>query len=113
MRIICLLLLIAPCLAQAQINRSAKELASEKIKEYIETRLFKDMPYKAVSFGELKTYKQPHSEKAWILEHNFEITETLLQSDKKITVTKPYHFFFYLDKRIKVLGAEWIQNLQR
>ncbi len=113
MRIFCLLLLTAPCLVQAQINRSAKELASEKIKEYIETRLFKDMPYKAVSYGELKTYKQAHSEKAWVLEHNFEITETRLQGDKKITVTKPCHFFFYLDKRIKVLGAEWVQYLEQ
>jgi hypothetical protein len=113
MRIIYLLLLIVPCLVQAQVNRSAKELASENIKEYIETKLFKDMPYKAVSYGELKTYKQPQTGKEWVLEHNFEITETRLQADKKITITKPYHFFFYLDKRIKVLGAELVENLQR
>lgn len=112
MRILCLLMFATPGILHAQINRSAKELASEKIKEYIETKLFKNMPYKAVSYGDLKTYTQPHSEKAWVLEHNFEITETRLQADKKISVTKPYHFFFYLDKRIKVLGAEWVQNLQ-
>lgn len=113
MRIIYLLLLITPFLSQAQINRSAKELASEKIKEYIETRLFRNMPYKAVSYGELKTYKQARSEKAWVLEHNFEITETRFQADKKVAVTKPCHFFFYLDKRIKVLGAEEVQVIER
>ena len=111
MRIL-LLLLLAPVAGWGQINRSAKELASEHIREYIQTRLFKDMPYKAVSYGEMKTYKQPNTEKAWILEHNFEIIENRFQADKKVALVKPYRFFFYMDKRIKVIGAESVQLIE-
>ena len=105
MRIIYLLLLIVPCLVQAQVNRSAKELASENIKEYIETKLFKDMPYKAVSYGELKTYKQPQTGKEWVLEHNFEITETRLQADKKNYNNKALSFFLLPRQKNKSVGG--------
>ncbi len=110
MRIILLLLLVFPSFLTAQINRSATELAREKIKEYIETKLFKKMPYKAISYGELKAYPQPHSEIAWTIVHDFEITENRTIADKRSTVQKPYRFYFYFDKRIKILKSESIQN---
>lgn len=110
MRKTLLLLLVFPSFLNAQINRSATELAREKIREYIETKLFKDMPYQAVSYGEMKSYKEPNSAITWTIVHDFEITETQMIADKKIAVKKPYHFYFYLDKRIKVLRSERIQN---
>ena len=110
MRIVIIFLLILPSFVDAQINRSATELAREKIQEYIETKLFKDMPYKIVSYGDLKPYTQPKPETTWTIEHIFEITETKMEADKKITVRKPYRFFFFLDKKINVVGAENIQG---
>ena len=83
MRITLFLLFVAPLFLHAQINRSAKELACEKVHEYIVTRLFKNMPYKSVSYGELKPYDQVRSETAWTIEHNFEITETKLVQDQE------------------------------
>ena len=110
MRILLLIFISFPIFSGAQVNRSANELAREKIKEYIEVKLFKDMPYKIVSYGDLKPYPQSGSpETAWTLEHHFEITEIKLDTDKKVTVQRPYRFYFYLDKKIKVLGAENIQ----
>jgi hypothetical protein len=105
MRLLLIFLITIPFFSKAQINRSAKELASERVKEYIETRLFKDQPYKAISYGELKPYSQPRSHITWRIEHRFEI-EAPVFSDKKTTVRKPYYFSFYLDKKLKVLLAE-------
>lgn len=105
MRLLILLLIITPFFADAQVNRSANELACERVKEYIETRLFKDLTYKAVSYGQLKPHSQPHSPITWSIEHKFEI-ETPVFSNNKTSTLKSYNFSFYLDKKLKVLRAE-------
>ena len=106
MRLLLICLIAIPLCSAAQINRSATELAHERIREYIVTRVFKDQPYKPVSYGELKSYKQDRSEIRWSIEHKFEIEETQEVSDKKVIVRKPQWFWFYLDKKLKVILAE-------
>ncbi len=101
-----LLLLLSAFAANAQINRSAKEFAGEKIKEYIMNKLFKDMQYKAVSYGELKSYTQKNSETAWIIAHEFEITEKKKFAGNIIPESKPRQFYFYLNDKMKVIRAE-------
>lgn len=107
MQRILFLLLIVPAFSDAQINRSATELARENIREYLVTKIFKDQRYKPVSYGELKLSQEAHSEIIWTIAHKFEITEPEKTSDKKPTdARKSYSFFFYLDKQLKVLKAE-------
>jgi hypothetical protein len=106
MRSFLFLALILPVFAAAQINRSAREFASERIQEYVTTKLFTDLPYKPVSFGELKTHEEKDLNVVWTIEHRFEITENQKTSDDKTTVPKLYKFLFYLDNRMKVLRAE-------
>jgi hypothetical protein len=95
-----------PLLATAQINRSAKELASEQVRDYIIHKLFRDQPYKSVSFGELSAHKENDSEIAWKIVHEFEIITVHKYSDEKPSAPKPYKFLFYLDSKMRVLRAE-------
>jgi hypothetical protein len=106
MRILLVLLLNPPFFSKAQINRSANELARENVREYIVTKIFKDLSYKSVSYDELKPQKQAHSEIIWSVNHKFEIVDSQFVADKKIAVRKPYYFSFYLDKNLKVITAE-------
>jgi hypothetical protein len=106
MRLLLLILLSFPLFSKGQINRSANELAREKVQEYIVTMIFKDLGYKPVSYGELKPHKQPHSEMAWSINHRFEIVDSQFVNDKRVAVIKPYDFAFFLDKKLKVIGAE-------
>lgn len=106
MRTLLFLALIIPALATSQINRSAREFASERIQEYVVTKLFRDLPYKPVFYGELKTYEEKSPEISWTFQHRFEITESRLISDKKTEVHRAYNFLFFLDKKMKVLRAE-------
>ena len=107
MRILLLLFLLNfSFFSNAQVNRSANELAREKVSEYIVTKIFKDLLYKPVSYSELKPQNQPHVDIAWSINHKFEITDSQFVADKKIAVTKPYFFSFYLDKKLKVVTAE-------
>ena len=106
MRILLVLLLILPFFSKAQVNRSANELARENVQEYIVSKIFKDLPYKSVSYGELKPQKQAHSEIIWSVNHKFEILDSQFVADKKIAVRKPYYFSFYLDKNLQVIMAE-------
>src|SRR5258706_16126277 len=106
MRSVLLTFFIFPFLANAQINRSAKEFASERIGDYITSKLFKDLGYQSVSFGELKNHEEKGLDIAWSLEHRFIITDTQFESDKKIATHTPYKFMFYLDKQIRVKRAE-------
>lgn len=106
MRILIFLLLIFPVVSNAQINRSANELARERVEEYIVTKLFKGFLYNPGSFSQLKSSKQPQSDIAWTINHKFEIVDSQFVADKKVAVTKPYYFAFYLDKKLKVLTAE-------
>jgi hypothetical protein len=106
MRVLFFLLISFPFYLKAQINRSANELAREKVADYIVTKLFKDLTYQPVSYGELKESKQPQSDINWVIRHNFEIIDSQFVADRKIAVRKPYSFSFYLDKKLKVLTAE-------
>ena len=107
MRLFFLLLLILPVFAaKAQINRSAKEFAGERIQEYITNKLFKNQQYKAGTYGELKSYTQKNSEIAWIVSHTFEITEKKFYAGKALPETKSFEFFFYLNDKMKVIRAE-------
>jgi uncharacterized protein YukJ len=100
------LLMLNAFAADAQINRSAKEFAGEKVEEYIVTKLFKSRQYKPVSYGELKSYNDKNSSVAWIIAHEFELTEKKLHADGTSTVPVLYKFFFYLDDKMKVVKAE-------
>jgi hypothetical protein len=107
MRSLLFLLLAFPLFSDAQINRSATQFASEQLKEYVVTKLFKNQPYKAVSFEELKArQKVKDSEITWTLGHKFEITESREFYNSKTAVPKVYNFLFYLDDKMKVLKAE-------
>jgi hypothetical protein len=101
------LLLILPAFSNAQINRSATELAKENIQEYLVTKMFKNQLYKPLSYSELKSYKGKNPEVIWTIAHKFEIAEAQKVSDKNSAdAREPYSFFFYLDKKLKVLRAE-------
>lgn len=106
MRGIIAILIIVPLFSGAQINRSANELAQERVREYILTKIFKDVLYQPSNFGDLKEMRQPHSEIYWTIRHRFEIVDSQFVADKKIAVRKPYYFSFYLDKKLKVVTAE-------
>jgi hypothetical protein len=106
MRLLLIFLIIIPFFSKAQINRSATELAHERVKEYIVTKIFKNMSYKPVSYGELKPQKQPRSEIAWSINHKFEIIDSQFVADKKTVIPKPYYFSFYLDKKLKIVTAQ-------
>jgi hypothetical protein len=102
------ILFILPVFTHAQINRSAKELASEKIQEYITAKLFINKPYRVVSFGEIKEVGvKKKDEIVWSIAHKFEITDGGKKSfDNSPEVSKQYNFLFYLDEKMKVLKAE-------
>jgi len=106
MRILLLILISFPLFPRAQVNRSANELAREKVQEYIVTLIFKAKPYKPIYYGELKPENRHSSEIAWSMQHKFEIVDSQFVSDKKVAVIKPYNFSFFLDKKLKVIGAE-------
>jgi hypothetical protein len=107
MQKILFLLLILPVFSDAQINRSATELAKENIQEYLLAKIFKNQSYKPISYSELKSYRGKNSEITWTIRHKFEIAEVQNVSDKKsMDAREPYSFFFYLDKKLKVVRAE-------
>jgi hypothetical protein len=107
MRILLLVMLVIPCLLNAQINRSAKELASETTKEYVVNKLFRNDVYKPVSFGELKACNDTRSPISWTVEHVFEIKHTNKSGyEKPQELSTTYSFLFYLDKQMKILKAE-------
>ena len=107
MRSFLFLTLFLPVFVTAQINRSAREYASEQVQEYVTAKLFKDLSYKPGSFGPLKIFNEKRNKEiAWTIEHKFEVTETRKFSDQKTAVPKEYKFLFYLDEKMKVLRAE-------
>ena len=105
MRLFIIPLLAIPFCSTSQINRSANELAHERIREYIVTKIFKDLVYKPVSYSPLQEEKQSASNINWSIGHQFEIIDSQLVADKKTAVVKPYYFSFYLDKKMKVVAA--------
>ena len=106
MRIIIILAFILPSFLNAQINRSATELARENIQIYIENKLFKDHQYKPVSYSVLKP--DADAEAVWTINHTFEIITSPVVSSSKTTATstiKFYKFAFYLDRKMEVFKA--------
>ncbi len=100
-------LLVVPIMSSAQINRSAREFASEQVRQYVTTKLFKDAPYKSISFGQIKSFQDKRNiEIAWTIEHTFEITESRKTFDAKPAVPKEYKFLFFLDDKMKVVRAD-------
>ena len=90
----------------AQVNRSAREFATEKIEEYVQQKLFKNQPYKIISFGELKPYQDKRKEIFWMIDHQFEIVGSKKEEAKKNSKTQTYNFYFYLDEKMEVKKAE-------
>lgn len=107
MRIFLLLLAVFPVVAAfAQINKSATEFAKEKVGEYVVNNLSKEKTYKPVSYGELKEISRNSLKTIWSITHKFEVIETEIVAGKKTEVPKEYQFVFYLDKKMKIKGAE-------
>jgi hypothetical protein len=106
MKKIFFLLLIYPALTYAQINRSATELAKEKIQEYLTGKIFKNCSYEAISYGELTACKDNNVDIAWFIKHEFAIAKNPLRQNEKALEQKLYKFVFYLDDKMKVLRAE-------
>lgn len=111
MRIL-LLLLVFPFVAFTQVNHSASLLAHENIQDYLKAKLFKDQPYHPLSFGDLKPDRDDQAETAWIMEHKFQVIEKKDKESKQLSTldTQQYWFFFSLDKKMRVIKAESIQN---
>jgi len=106
MRIIIILAFTLPSFLNAQINRSATELARENIQIYIKNKLFKDHQYKPLSYSVLKP--DADAETVWTINHTFEITTSPVVSFIKTTTTsttKLYKFAFYLDRKMEVCKA--------
>jgi len=107
MRYLLFSLILLPMFTGAQINRSAKELASEQIQEYVTTKLFKDLSYKPVSFGQLKTFQDKKDpDVTWTIEHKFKVAEPRRLTDQKSVAPKEYTFQFYLDDKMRVVKAD-------
>jgi hypothetical protein len=111
MRIVFTLLILAPFILNAQINRSATELAQENIHDYVVNKVFKDKDYAPVSYGELKPVKQNNAGIVWTIEHKFEIIDRQKETDKSpMDVHHTHRFVFYMDKKMKILTAENIYS---
>ena len=106
MRVLLLLLLLAPVALKAQVNRSATELAKENIGEYVTGKLFKGYSYEPASYGLLKSRIEKNREMKWSIVHEFGITEKQAGTDKLAVVQKQYKFIFYLDEKMKVISAQ-------
>jgi len=105
MRTLIFLFWLFPAMLSAQINRSATELAKENIHEYLTAKIFKSCPYQPISYGELTPLDNQNTDVKWAIVHKFEITETKIETDKKVAIQKLYEFIFYLDNKMKVLNA--------
>lgn len=106
MRILILVLLLVPLVHQAQVNRSANELARENVRTWLLSKMFKDQPYKPGEYGELKKIVSKNPGISWMILHWFEIEEPEIDPQTKAHVQKPYKFAFYLDKQMTVVRAE-------
>ncbi len=112
MRKLILLVLFAPLLATAQINRSANELAQESVKEFLFKKLFSEKDYGAVSFGNLEPFIDKTHKVEWTMEHRFEIKSRQSSFDGNLkTVKTSWYFIFYLDHQMKVVRARSYSNI--
>ncbi len=106
MRLLIIVLFFLPLFGMAQVNRSATELAKERVAEYITTKIFRGVNYEPVSYGPLKPMDNDPVNYRWMLSHQFEITDTQFVADKKTVSKKPYIFSFYLNKKLEIVSAD-------
>jgi hypothetical protein len=105
MRIVLFLLLTLPLAVASQANKSANELAREVTRDYLVTKIFKGKDYQPLSYGELRSSQNKRTEVAWVLEHEFAITDKHVGFEETPSQKQTYSFLFYLDKRMKVVKA--------
>lgn len=106
MRTLLLFFLLAPTLAFSQVNRSARELAQETTRDYIEKKLFKGQSYVPGKYGEVKPFKDKNDiQIEWIIDHEFDINRPPRSFDNEKGGRTSYHFLFYLDHQMKVKRA--------
>ncbi len=110
MRAILFLLLLIPAVSSAQFKRSATELAKDKIRDYLTQKIFKNLSYQPISFGELTANRGGGSKFSSLIQHEFSIADTQSHDNLKTPVQKEYHFVFYFDDKMKVQMAESISS---
>ena len=110
MRTILFLLFLIPALSNAQFKRSATELAKDNIRDYLTQKLFKNLPYQPVAYGELKNNTGGGAKFSSLIEHRFVITDSESHETMKVPVRKEYLFVFYFDDKMKVQMAESISS---
>jgi len=110
MRTIVFLCLLIPAWSNAQFKRSATELAKENIRDYVTQKLFKNLSYQPISYGELTTNRGGSSTFSTLIRHKFEITEMESHDSVKVPVQKEYFFVFYFNDKMKVQMAESISS---
>jgi len=110
MRTIVFLFLLIPALSNAQFKRSATELAKDNIRDYVTQKLFKNLSYQPISFGELTTNRGGGSTFSSLIKHKFAITEMASHDEMKVPVQKEYLFVFYFNDKMKVQMAESISS---
>jgi hypothetical protein len=110
MRIIIFLLLLTPALTNAQFKRSATELAKDNIRDYLTQKLFKNVSYQPISFGELRDNRGGSSVFTSLISHKFSITEIQSHDNIKVPVQREYFFVFYFNDKMKVQMAESISS---
>jgi len=106
MRTILFLLLLIPTVSNAQFKRSATELAKDNIRDYVTQKLFKNLSYQAISFGELTTNAGGGSTFSSLIKHKFAITQIESHENMKVPVQREYLFVFYFNEKMKVQMAE-------
>ena len=106
MRTILFLLLVIPALSDAQFKRSGTELAKDVIKDYLTQKIFKNLSYQPVSYGELTANRGGGSRFSSFIEHKFVITDTESHENIKVPVQREYLFVFYFNDKMKVQMAE-------
>ena len=110
MRTILFLLLLIPAVSNAQFKRSATELAKDNIRDYLTQKVFKNLSYHPISFGELTENRGGGSKFSSLIEHKFAITGIESHENMKVPVQKEYMFVFYFDDKMKVQMAESISS---
>ena len=106
MRTILFLLLLIPAVSNAQFKRSATELAKDNIRDYVTQKLFKNLSYQPISFGELTTNAGGGATFSSLIKHKFAITEIESHENMKVPVQREYLFVFYFNDKMKVQMAE-------
>jgi len=110
MRTILFVLAFIPAVSNAQFKRSATELAKDNIRDYITQKLFKNLSYQPISFGELTANREGGANFSSLIKHEFSITDPQSRENMKARVQKQYQFVFYFDDKMKVQMAESISS---